>query len=109
MSKLTVVDDNNFETEVLQAKGPVLVDFSASWCGPCQRQLPIMEKFADDNVNKVKVVKVDVDDAPNVASKFGIKSVPSIMLFNEGQKLDMRVGLTSLSVLDNFVLQKIGS
>ncbi len=68
-----------------------------------------MEKFADDNVNKVKVVKVDVDDAPNVASKFGIKSVPSIMLFNEGQKLDMRVGLTSLSVLDNFVLQKIGS
>lgn len=109
MSKLTVVDDNNFETEVLQSKLPVLVDFSASWCGPCQRQLPIMEKFADDNVNKVKVVKVDVDDAPNVASKFGIKSVPSIMLFNEGQKLDMRVGLTSLSVLDNFVLQKIGS
>jgi thioredoxin 1 len=109
MSKLTVVDDNNFEAEVLQAKVPVLVDFSASWCGPCQRQLPIMEKFADDNVNKVKVVKVDVDDAPNVASKFGIKSVPSIMLFNEGQKLDMRVGLTSLSVLDNFVLQKIGS
>jgi len=109
MSKLLVVDDTNFESEVLQSKLPVLVDFSASWCGPCQRQLPIMEKFASENPNRVKVVKVDVDDSPGVASKFGIRSVPSLLLFNEGKKVDMKVGLTTLSGLDNFLLEKIGA
>jgi thioredoxin 1 len=108
MSDVVTVDDNNFETEVLQSDRPVLVDFSAVWCGPCQRQLPIIEKFASDNKQRVKVCKVDVDDAPQIAAQLGIKSVPSILLFNSGKKIDSKVGLTSLAALDNFLLEKAG-
>lgn len=109
MSDVVYVDDNNFESEVLQSRTPVLVDFSAVWCGPCQRQLPIIEKYAADNKNKVKVCKVDVDDAPGIAAKYGIKSVPSMLLFFMGNKVDSKVGLTSLSALQNFVLEKVGA
>jgi thioredoxin 1 len=108
MSDVVYVDDNNFETEVLQSRVPVLVDFSAVWCGPCQRQLPILEKYATDNKKKVKVCKVDVDEAPAIAAKYGIKSVPSMLLFFMGNKVDSKVGLTSLSTLQNFVLEKCG-
>ena len=107
MSDVIYVDDNNFEAEVLQSKVPVLVDFSAVWCGPCVRQLPIMEKFATENLHRVKVCKVDIDEAPGVTSKFGIKSVPSILLFNKGDRLDTKVGMTSLALLGSMVLEKI--
>jgi len=108
MSDVLTVDDDNFEAEVLQSDKPVLVDFSAVWCGPCQRQLPIMEKFATENKGRVKVVKVDVDDAPIIASKFGIKSVPSILLFNAGERVDSKVGLTTSAMLNNLLLEKVG-
>jgi len=108
MSELQCVDDANFEAEVIKSNVPVLVDFSATWCGPCQRQLPILQKFADANVDKIKVVKIDIEDAPEITSKLGIRGVPSMVLFNQGQRLDMKVGLTSLSELTNFVLTKIG-
>lgn len=108
MSDVKHVNDDNFEVEVLQADRPVLVDFSAVWCGPCQRQLPIMEKFATDNKDRVKVVKIDVDDAPAVTAKFGIRSVPSIVLFNAGERLDTKVGMTSMAALNNLVLEKTG-
>jgi thioredoxin 1 len=109
MSDLQYVDDSNFETEVLKSKVPVLVDFSATWCGPCQRQLPILEKFALANANKIKVVKVDIDEAPQITSKLGIRGVPSMVLFNQGERVDMRVGLTSLADLDHFVTTKVGA
>ena len=109
MSELKHVDDSNFEAEVLKSSVPVLVDFSATWCGPCQRQLPILQKFADANADKIKVVKVDIDDAPKISSKLGIRGVPSMVLFNNGQKVDMRVGLTSLVDLNNFVVTNIGA
>jgi|SRR6185369_4390538 len=108
MSDVVYVDDNNFESEVLQSSLPVLVDFSAVWCGPCQRQLPIMEKFATDNKNRVKVVTVDVDEAPGITAKFGIKGVPAIFLFHKGEKVDAKVGLTTMASLDNMLLEKVG-
>jgi thioredoxin 1 len=108
MSNVVHVNDNNFETEVLKSETPVLVDFGAEWCGPCQRQLPIIEKFANDNLDKVKVVKVDIDDAPSLASKFGIRGVPTLMLFNAGSSVGFKVGLTSLAEMSNFVMTKIG-
>lgn len=108
MSSLIEVNDQNFEAEVLQSNRPVLVDFSATWCGPCQRQLPVMEKFASDNFERVKVCKIDVDDSPETTAKFGIRGVPAILLFNQGKKIDMKVGLTTSAALNNFLLEKVG-
>lgn len=108
MSDVLYVDDSNFDSEVLQSNQPVLVDFSATWCGPCQRQLPILEKFATENKSRVKVVKMDVDEAPETAAKFQVKGVPSILLFNNGSKVDSKVGLTTSAALDHFLLEKIG-
>lgn len=108
MSDVINVDDNNFEKEVLKSDVPVLVDFSATWCGPCQRQHPILEKFATEQQDKVKVVIVDIDDAPNVTAKLGIRSVPSLMLFNAGEKIETKIGLTTLGELNNLITTKIG-
>lgn len=107
MSNVIDVDDNNFESEVLNSTVPVLVDFSATWCGPCQRQTPIVEKFALEQNGTVKVCKVDIDDAPSVTAKLGIRSVPSLMLFNDGKRIDSRVGLTSLKDLNELLISKI--
>lgn len=107
MSNVVHVDDSNFEAEVLQSEVPVLVDFGATWCGPCQRQMPIVEKFATEN-QAVKVVAVDIDDAPLVASKLGIRGVPTLMLFNGGKSVGSKVGLTSLAEISNFVITKTG-
>lgn len=109
MGNVIEVDDNNFAVEVLASDLPVLVDFGASWCGPCQRQLPIMEQFAAAHLGKVKVCKVDIDDSPETAEKLKVKGVPSIVLFNNGQRIDTKVGLTSAATLTNFVLEKIGA
>lgn len=108
MSNLICVDNNNFETEVTNSKIPVIVDFGATWCGPCQRQLPILEKFASENVDRVKVCKVDIDDSPSIAAKFGIRGVPSLLLFNDGKNIDTKVGLTTLATLNNLLLEKLG-
>jgi len=107
MSNVKVVDDLSFEVEVLQSDLPVLVDFSAVWCGPCQRQNPEVEKFADRNVGKVKVCTIDIDDAPVVASKFSIKGVPSLLLFDNGHKVGSRVGLTPVAALETFVAEHL--
>jgi len=109
MSDVIYVDDKNFELEVLQSDVPVLVDFSATWCGPCKRQLPILEKYASDNLGKVKVCKLDIDDAPMITAKLGIRSVPTMMLFNTGTSLGTKIGLTSLAEVSNFVMTKTGS
>jgi thioredoxin 1 len=108
MSDIIDVNDANFEKEVLQSPLPVLVDFSASWCGPCQRQLPVMEKFASDNLQRVKVCKVDVDDSPDTSARLNIRGVPSIILFHKGERLDMKVGMTTSAALNNLLLEKVG-
>lgn len=107
MSKIVLVNDDNFQTEVMESDVPVFVDFSAVWCGPCQRQLPVLEQFATDNTGKVKICKVDVDESPGLSAKFGIRGVPSIILFNKGAQLDMKTGLTTSSALENILLENI--
>jgi thioredoxin 1 len=93
--KTIELTDSNFETEVLKASEPVLVDFTATWCGPCKALAPIVEKLADEAAGKYKVGKLDIDDAPGVAQKYGIRSVPTVVVFKGGQKVDAHVGVTT--------------
>ena len=92
MAEITLTT-SNFEKEVLESDLPVLVDFWAAWCGPCKAIAPVLEELADDYAGKVKVVKVDVDENPETASRFGIRSIPTLMVFKGGEKVDMVMGL----------------
>lgn len=85
--------DATFEQEVLNADLPVLVDFWATWCGPCQAIAPTLEALADEYQGKVKIVKVDVDANPQSASQYGIRSIPTLFVFEDGEKVDMVMGL----------------
>jgi len=86
------IDDSSFETEVLQASGLVLVDFWAEWCGPCRQLGPVIEELAGSMADKVKIVKLNVDKAPNTPGQFGIRSIPTLILFKDGKQIDMKVG-----------------
>ena len=92
MAKPIAVTDADFETQVLQAEQPVLVDFWATWCGPCRMIAPVLEQIADEADGKLTVAKMDVDQNPNVPSRFGIRSIPTMMLFKGGQHVDTIIG-----------------
>lgn len=91
----THVTDSSFEADVLNAEGPVLVDFWAEWCGPCRMIAPTIEELADEYKDKVKFGKIDTDKNRDVPVKFDIQAIPTIILFNKGQIAHKFVGLTS--------------
>jgi len=92
----------NFSAEVLEAKETVLVDFWAPWCGPCRMQAPVLEKFAEANPD-VKVVKINVDDNQELAMEYKIMSIPSLIVFKNGEAVNMAVGLQSKNALEELV------
>ena len=99
MSTIVNATDTNFESEVLASAGAVLVDFSAAWCGPCKKLEPIVHEIAAEYGDCLKVVKVDIDQAPGVAAKFGVLSIPTLMIFHGGQVKDQYMGLLSKKAL----------
>jgi thioredoxin 1 len=101
MSAAAQVTDATFDQEVVASDVPVLVDFWAPWCGPCRMVAPVVDEIATQYEGKVKVVKINTDDNPNVANKYGIRSIPTLMIFKGGQKVDTVVGAVPKTTLAN--------
>ena len=89
---MEIINDTNFETEVLKSDKPVLVDFFATWCGPCRQMLPIVTELSEEMAAKIKVVKMDVDEAPKTPEKYDIASIPTLILFKGGAVVAMHTG-----------------
>ena len=98
-----IITEENFENEVLNSDKPVLVDFWAQWCGPCRMLGPIIEEIANDYEGKVKVGKVNVDEQPNLASKYGIASIPTVIVFKNGKPEKTLVGPRSKNEIENMI------
>ncbi len=103
MSNASAVTTANFEKEVLQSDVPVLVDFWAPWCPPCRAIGPTLDALADEYQGKAKVVKVDVDDEPEVASRYGVSSIPALLLFKGGEQVGQLVGAHPKTSIANLI------
>lgn len=100
---VTAATDDNFDAEVLKSSKPVLVDFWAPWCGPCKAVGPIVEALADQFKDSVKVMKLNVDDSSKTAQNYNVRSIPTLILFKEGQIVDTLIGLVPKERLEDFV------
>ena len=97
------IGDAHFQQEVLQSSIPVLVDFWATWCGPCQALAPTLDEIADDYQGKIKVVKIDIDQNPESAAQYNVRSIPTLLIFKNGNVEDSKIGLQSKSQLAAFI------
>ncbi len=104
---IVAVTDDSFESDVLQSDKPVLVDYWAEWCGPCKMIAPILEEIAPDYSGKIKIAKLNIDDNPNTPPKYGIRGIPTLMLFKDGAVDATKVGALSKSQLTAFIDENI--
>ncbi len=103
-----MIDDGNFDSEVIQANVPVLVDFWAQWCGPCQMMGPIIDEIADEYAGKAKVAKVDVDQARDLAGRYGIQSIPTVIVFHNGEAVEKVVGARTKADYQKMIDARLG-
>ena len=101
------VSDTNFDAEVLKSKEPVVVDFWAEWCGPCKMIAPALEEIAGSMNGKVKIVKLNVDENPATAAKYGIMSIPTLMLFKNGEMASRQVGAAPKQKLEQWITASV--
>ena len=107
MTDIKNLNLDNFDNEISNSKTPILVDFWAEWCGPCKSLTPILEEISDDMSNKIQVVKVNLDENQDLAMKYSIRSLPTLLLFKQGQLIDTKVGLLPKSDLVDWISSKI--
>ena len=101
--KPVAVTDSNFDTEVLRGSGPVLVDFWAEWCGPCRMLAPFLEDLAEDMAGEVTVAKINIDENPQTPMKYGVRGIPTVILFKDGQVAATKIGALPKSKLYEWV------
>jgi thioredoxin 1 len=97
------VDKNNFKSDVLEASGPVVVDFWADWCGPCKMIGPSLEEISNELSGKVKITKLNIDENPELAAQFGVRSIPTLLLFKGGEVADIKVGAAPKTALAHWI------
>jgi len=107
MGNVLALNDSNFDAEVLRSDQPVLVDFWAPWCGPCRMIAPIVEQLSAENSGKAKIAKLNVDDSPNLAASYGVNSIPTVMIFKNGEVVDRFVGVQAKTRLQDALSQAI--
>jgi thioredoxin 1 len=104
MAGLIVVNDNNFSKEVLESEIPVIIDFWAEWCAPCRLIAPLVEEIANEYAGRVKVAKLDVDNNPNTSMNYGIRSIPTLLIFKEGKPYETIIGaIPKKQILDKLL------
>ena len=97
------VNDSNFESEVLQSEKPVMVDFYAAWCGPCKMITPFLEEISEEMEDEVKICKLDIDESIDIAQKYGVISIPTLIMFRDGKEVAKKVGALPKPEIEEFI------